>query len=206
VVSIDREGNDDHPTRDAGAMASRGLPPLVPSLAGTLTGALATPFGTIPFTRSDSFSDSVWGFGDLVPQASLRWNNGAHNWMTYITGDIPVGWLVPTTDLLLDRGMMGDGVINLRAIRAMVERAGYRGHCEVEILSANNWWKRDPDEIRRWCDVLLRRGAPVNGRVPGAAQHAVVRCRPGTVPFCGGPGSAVHRSASASRCTAPGHA
>src|SRR5262249_39528604 len=34
----------------------------VPSLAGTLTGALATPFGTIPFTRSDSFSDSVWGF------------------------------------------------------------------------------------------------------------------------------------------------
>ena len=63
----------------------------VPSLAGTLTGTLATPFGAIPFTRFDSFSDSVWGFGDLVPQASLRWNNGAHNWMTYITGDIPVG-------------------------------------------------------------------------------------------------------------------
>jgi len=63
----------------------------VPSLAGTLTGALATPFGTIPFTRSDNFSDSVWGFGDLIPQASLRWNNGAHNWMTYITGDVPVG-------------------------------------------------------------------------------------------------------------------
>jgi hypothetical protein len=63
----------------------------VPSLAGTLTGALATPLGTIPFTRSDSFSDSVWGFGDLIPQAALRWNNGAHNWMTYITGDIPVG-------------------------------------------------------------------------------------------------------------------
>jgi hypothetical protein len=63
----------------------------VPSLAGTLTAALTTPFGTTPFTRSDSFSDSVWGFGDLIPQASLRWNNGAHNWMTYITGDIPVG-------------------------------------------------------------------------------------------------------------------
>ncbi len=42
-------------------------------------------------TRSDSFSDSVWGFGDLIPQAALRWNNGVHNWMTYITGDIPVG-------------------------------------------------------------------------------------------------------------------
>ena len=60
-------------------------------------------------------------------------------------------WLVPTSDLLLDRGMMGDGVIDLRAIRAMVERAGYRGHCEVEILSAKNWWTRDPDEVLRVC-------------------------------------------------------
>jgi sugar phosphate isomerase/epimerase len=58
---------------------------------------------------------------------------------------------VPTTDLLLDRGMMGDGVIDLRAIRGLVENAGYRGHCEVEILSAENWWKRDPDEVLRVC-------------------------------------------------------
>src|SRR6185437_2085305 len=28
---------------------------------------------------------------DLIPQASLRWNSGVHNWMTYVTGDIPVG-------------------------------------------------------------------------------------------------------------------
>ena len=63
----------------------------VPSLTGTLTGALATPLGTVPFLRSDNFSDSVWGFGDLIPQAALRWNNGVHNWMTYITGDVPVG-------------------------------------------------------------------------------------------------------------------
>jgi sugar phosphate isomerase/epimerase len=60
-------------------------------------------------------------------------------------------WLLPTNDLLLDRGMMGDGVIDLRAVRAMVEAAGYRGHCEVEILSANNWWKRDPGEVVRIC-------------------------------------------------------
>jgi sugar phosphate isomerase/epimerase len=59
-------------------------------------------------------------------------------------------WLVPTT-VLLDRGMMGDGVIDLRTIRAMIEAAGYRGHCEVEILSADNWWKRDPDEVLRVC-------------------------------------------------------
>jgi sugar phosphate isomerase/epimerase len=56
-------------------------------------------------------------------------------------------WLVPTTDLLLDRGMMGDGVIDLPRIRSWVERAGYRGKIEVEIFSAGNWWKRDPDEV-----------------------------------------------------------
>lgn len=60
-------------------------------------------------------------------------------------------WLVPTTDLLLDRGMMGDGVIDIPAIRALVEAAGYRGFCEVEIMSANNWWKRPGDEVLRIC-------------------------------------------------------
>ena len=61
------------------------------SLAGTLSGTLATPLGTIPFSRSDSISDAVWGFGDLIPIATLRWNAGVHNYMTYITGDVPVG-------------------------------------------------------------------------------------------------------------------
>ncbi len=56
-------------------------------------------------------------------------------------------WLVPTTDLLLDRGMMGDGVIDLPLLRSWVEGAGYRGLHEVEIFSAANWWKRDPDEV-----------------------------------------------------------
>lgn len=36
-------------------------------------------------------SDSVWGFTDLYPLASLAWNRGVNNWMTYVTGDIPVG-------------------------------------------------------------------------------------------------------------------
>src|SRR4029079_9492735 len=35
--------------------------------------------------------DSVVGFGDLYPSVSLKWNSGVHNWMTYMTGDIPVG-------------------------------------------------------------------------------------------------------------------
>jgi sugar phosphate isomerase/epimerase len=60
-------------------------------------------------------------------------------------------WLVPTADLLLDRGMMGDGVIDLRRIRGQVEAAGYRGFCEVEIFSERNWWRRDADEVLRTC-------------------------------------------------------
>jgi sugar phosphate isomerase/epimerase len=56
-------------------------------------------------------------------------------------------WLADTTDVLLDRGMMGDGVADLRSIRRAVEDAGYDGYCEVEIFSAENWWKRDPAEV-----------------------------------------------------------
>ncbi|MCW5773365.1 MAG: sugar phosphate isomerase/epimerase [Rhodospirillaceae bacterium] len=56
-------------------------------------------------------------------------------------------WLVPTADLLLDRGMMGDGVIDIPRIRGWVEAAGFAGQVEVEIFSAANWWKRDPDEV-----------------------------------------------------------
>jgi sugar phosphate isomerase/epimerase len=60
-------------------------------------------------------------------------------------------WLVPTRDLLTDRGMMGDGVIDLPRIRSWVERAGYQGFHEVEIFSELDWWKRDPDEVLETC-------------------------------------------------------
>jgi sugar phosphate isomerase/epimerase len=60
-------------------------------------------------------------------------------------------WLVPTTDLLLDRGMMGDGVIDLKGIRTMIEAAGYNGPQEVEIFSRDNWWKRPGDQTLAAC-------------------------------------------------------
>ncbi len=63
-------------------------------------------------------------------------------------------WLESTTDMLLDRGMMGDGVADLRAIRQAVEGGGYQGACEVEIFSARNWWRRDPEEV---LDVMVER-------------------------------------------------
>ncbi len=62
------------------------------SLAGTLSGTLSVPpFGPIPFFRADSINSNDAGFGDLVPQFSLRWNAGVNNYMAYVTGDIPVG-------------------------------------------------------------------------------------------------------------------
>jgi sugar phosphate isomerase/epimerase len=60
-------------------------------------------------------------------------------------------WLVPTRDLLLDRGMMGDGVIDLKSIRAAIEKSGYHGPQEVEIFSSENWWKRPGEEVLSTC-------------------------------------------------------
>jgi sugar phosphate isomerase/epimerase len=60
-------------------------------------------------------------------------------------------WLTPTTDLLNDRGMMGDGVIDIPKIRGWVEVQGFAGYSEVEIFSAGNWWQRDSGEILDTC-------------------------------------------------------
>jgi sugar phosphate isomerase/epimerase len=60
-------------------------------------------------------------------------------------------WLVPTKDLLEDRGMMGDGVIDIPHLRRLVEAQGYAGCHEVEIFSRENWWRRDPAEVVQVC-------------------------------------------------------
>jgi sugar phosphate isomerase/epimerase len=65
-------------------------------------------------------------------------------------------WLVPTRDLLYDRGMMGDGVIDLKQFRADIERAGFHGPQEVEIFSAQNWWKRPGEAVLATCIERFR--------------------------------------------------
>jgi sugar phosphate isomerase/epimerase len=67
-------------------------------------------------------------------------------------------WRVPTRDLVFDRGMMGDGVIDIPGIRATVEAAGYAGLIEVEIMSERDWWKMPPDDVIR---VIKERFASV---------------------------------------------
>ena len=59
-------------------------------------------------------------------------------------------WLVPTHDLLNDRGMMGDGIIELKRVRAWVEAASYTGFAEVEIFS-DRWWGMPADVVLDTC-------------------------------------------------------
>jgi hypothetical protein len=56
-----------------------------------LNGTLTAMVGPLSVTRQGSISDSTLGVGDLYPKATLRWNKGVNNFMTYVTGDIPVG-------------------------------------------------------------------------------------------------------------------
>jgi sugar phosphate isomerase/epimerase len=48
-------------------------------------------------------------------------------------------WKTPTEDLLLDRGLPGEGCIDLRRIRGWVEEAGFSGFCETEVFSKKHW-------------------------------------------------------------------
>src|SRR5262249_41420658 len=48
------------------------------------------------FLRSDMINDTLWGFEDLLPMFSLRWNAGVNNYMVYLTGDVPVGAYNPS--------------------------------------------------------------------------------------------------------------
>jgi sugar phosphate isomerase/epimerase len=60
-------------------------------------------------------------------------------------------WLTPTRDLLNDRGMMGDGVIDIPRIRGWVEEHGFQGYSEVEIFSTLDWWQREAAETLDTC-------------------------------------------------------
>jgi sugar phosphate isomerase/epimerase len=51
-------------------------------------------------------------------------------------------WKTPTTHLLYDRGLMGEGCIPIKQIRGWVEQAGFKGYNEVEIFS-NRYWEMD---------------------------------------------------------------
>jgi sugar phosphate isomerase/epimerase len=115
-----------------------GIEPLHPMFAGdrsvivTLAQAL-TLAEAFPPSQVGVIVDAyhVWWDPDL--RAQLK--RAAGRILGYHVSD----WLVPPPDLLLGRGMMGDGLIDLRALRGAVEAAGYEGPIEVEIFNQEIW-------------------------------------------------------------------
>jgi sugar phosphate isomerase/epimerase len=85
----------------------------------------------------------IWWDPELKPQIARA---GKDRLLAFHVCD----WLVPTTDILNDRGMMGDGVIDIRSIRGAVEAQGFAGYSEIEIFS-NAWWDKPMDEVLQTC-------------------------------------------------------
>ena len=75
----------------------------------------------------------------------LWWDPDLHNQLIRcgIHGNLSAfhicDWKTPTLDMLNDRGLMGEGCINIKEIRGWVEDAGFKGYNEVEIFSTIHW-------------------------------------------------------------------
>ena len=85
----------------------------------------------------------IWWDPDLMPQIARA---GKDRLLAFHVCD----WLVPTRDILNDRGMMGDGVIDIKSVRSAVEAQGFAGYSEIEIFS-NDWWEKPMDDVLRTC-------------------------------------------------------
>jgi sugar phosphate isomerase/epimerase len=90
----------------------------------------------------------IWWDPELYPQLERA---GLERLLAFHVCD----WLVPTKDLLNDRGMMGDGVIDIPAIRARVDALGYSGFVEVEIFS-EAWWSLPMEEVLQTCIARIK--------------------------------------------------
>jgi sugar phosphate isomerase/epimerase len=85
----------------------------------------------------------IWWDPEVLPQIARA---GQDRLLAFHVCD----WMVPTKDILNDRGMMGDGVIDIRSLRSAVEAEGFSGYSEIEIFS-NAWWERPMDEVLQTC-------------------------------------------------------
>jgi sugar phosphate isomerase/epimerase len=85
----------------------------------------------------------IWWDPEVLPQIARA---GQERLLAFHVCD----WMVPTKDILNDRGMMGDGVIDIRSLRSAVEAEGYSGYSEIEIFS-NAWWDKPIDEVLQTC-------------------------------------------------------
>ena len=89
----------------------------------------------------------IWWDPELYPQIARA--------AGHIVGFHVNDWIVPLPDPLLGRGMMGDGVIELRRIRTAVDAVGYTGPIEVEIFNQALWAMRSDAVLALMCERFL---------------------------------------------------
>ena len=130
--------------RDAGIVLA--LEPLHPMVCATRS-VLCT------LRQANDWCDALGGgpeVGIAVDTYNVWWDPELESQIERAAGRIVAyhvsDWLAHTNDLRFDRGMPGDGVIDLRRFAGYVAAAGYRGSHEVEILSSR-WWREDPDTV-----------------------------------------------------------
>ena len=94
--------------------------------------------GDLPAARA-TIAAGIEGVGVVVDAYHVFWDPrleaelaGARG---LVAGHHVSDWLVPTTDLLAGRGLMGDGIIDLPRIRSLIEATGYGGPIEVEVIN-----------------------------------------------------------------------
>jgi hypothetical protein len=83
--------------RFLGAQATLFVMAVVGNVHTTLQGIIAGTLGPFGFSKFGSITDDTTAQGDLIPMFTLRWNQGVNNFMTYVTGDLPVGQYEPTS-------------------------------------------------------------------------------------------------------------
>jgi sugar phosphate isomerase/epimerase len=109
-----------------------GIEPLHPMMVGERS-AIVTLAEALALARSFEGAgvvvDAYHVFWDPRLEAELAGADGM------IAGYHVSDWLVPTPDLLAGRGLMGDGIIDLERIGALVAAAGYDGPIEVEVIN-----------------------------------------------------------------------
>ena len=114
-----------------------GIEPLHPMMIGERSAIVTLAEATDLALRFDAhvgvIVDAYHVFWDPRVEAELERARGR------IFGFHVSDWLVPTTDVLFGRGLMGDGIIDLPWLRSAVERAGYDGPIEVEVINRALW-------------------------------------------------------------------
>lgn len=114
-------------------------------------------------TSANDLCDDLGDAAGLVPDVYHCWwdpafrpelvRAGADRILTFHLCD----WLRPTRNMF-DRGMVGDGIIDLSAIRSWLDDIGYKGVFELEIFSELDWWQRPPEETVR---IAIERCGPL---------------------------------------------